>query len=285
MAFKAYYQLTKPGIIYANLMTAVAGFIFGSYYGFNAIRLTGLVFGLGLIIASGCVINNVLDRKIDSKMKRTAKRATVTNEISVRSALIFAAILGVGGILLQAFLTNLVSLAVSLIGLVFYVAIYGYAKRKTPYGTLVGSISGAIPPVSGYAASRGFLDIGAIALFVILVCWQMVHFFGIALYRQKEYEKAGIPIWPAVKGLASTKIQIKGFLVLFFIASLSLFFLGYTNYIYLGIVILTCIYWIFTVLSTETKMDQAKWGRKVFLSSLSVLIITSIAISIGPYIP
>src|SRR5476649_1640735 len=128
MAFKRYYQLAKPGIVYGNLMTVAAGFLLASKWHVKFGLLAATLIGMGLVMASACVFNNYIDREIDKKMARTKKRALVTKVISGRKALIYASALGVVGFLTLGLGSTWLVFSLALGALVFYVVIYGYAK-------------------------------------------------------------------------------------------------------------------------------------------------------------
>jgi len=281
---KAYYNLAKPGIVYGNLFTATAGYLFASHFH----HLTGLIWmliGSALVVGGSCAINNVIDRDIDSKMERTKKRATVTGYISTNNARNFGLILISLGCIILAVFNNLTTMYVALLGIFFYVIIYGVAKRRTPYSTMIGSVSGAIPPVIGYTAFSSSVDQGAMLLFFILVCWQMSHFYGIALFRKKEYKAAGIMLWPIVKGDWSTQLQAMVFIALFTIFTLTVFIFGYTGFIYLVVMMIAGLGWLWYSISNANKLNASEWGRKIFVSSLFVLVITCVALSLGPVLP
>jgi len=158
---KTYYYLTKPGIIRGNAVTAAAGFLLAAGLHPDLGLFLATLVGLSLIVASACVLNNCLDRRIDAAMARTQRRALVRGLVSTRAAIIYATILGLTGAALLAAFTNLLTLGLALFGLFAYVVLYGIAKRRTVHGTVVGSISGAVPPVVGYTAVTGSLDHGA----------------------------------------------------------------------------------------------------------------------------
>src|SRR5579872_5387571 len=170
--FKSYYHLAKPGIIYGNLLSVVAGFFLASKNHPNFGLLIALILGVSFIIGSGCVFNNCIDRDIDKKMMRTQKRSIPTGEIRVRNAIIYASILGFLGFFLLLRYTNVLTAVLGFIGYFFYIVVYGYAKRHTVYSTIIGSISGAMPIVAGYTAVTNRIDTGAILLFLILAFWQ-----------------------------------------------------------------------------------------------------------------
>jgi heme o synthase len=282
---KKYYNLAKPGIIYGNLLTAAAGFFFASHWHNSYGLFIAMLAGTALIIGSGCVVNNVIDRDIDKKMERTKKRATVTGQIPLKSALIYALVIGILGCLILAIFINTLSLIVALFGFVIYVIFYGYAKRKTVYGTLVGSLAGAVPPLIGYVAFTNYIDQAGILLVFILICWQLTHFYAISLYRKKDYAAAGIPVWSVVKGDWSTELQAVGFIALFTVFSLSMFFFGYTGFVYLIVTFLLGIIWLWYSVLNVGKLNPSAWGRNVFISSLYVILIISVALAVGPILP
>lgn len=154
-----------------------------------------MMLGLALVIGSACVFNNYYDRDIDKKMLRTSTRGIASGKISGRSALLYAAILGVLGMYILYFYTTEFAYAAALAGFVVYVFAYTPLKHKTPYALFVGAIAGATPPVVGYAAATGTINTAALWLFIFLFLWQLPHFLGIAAYRYEEYAAAGVPLF------------------------------------------------------------------------------------------
>lgn len=276
---KTYYMLTKPGIILGNLITTAAGFILASRGHFEIRLFLITLLGLAFVIASGCVLNNYLDRKADAKMKRTKNRAFVKKLISPKNAIFFAAFLGCFGVFILGFFTNLLAMSISIFGFVFYVVVYGIMKYKSIHGTLVGSIAGAVPPVIGYTAVSGHLDLGAILLFMIIVLWQMPHFFAIAIYRLDDYAAASIPVLPTRKGIKTTKWHMLFYLIAFILVSTFLTIFGYTGLIYLTTISLLGLIWLFLCLQGFKTKKNALWARKMFLFSLVVITIQCIAMS------
>jgi protoheme IX farnesyltransferase len=282
---KAYYALTKPGIIYGNLLTAAAGFLLASRHHVDLWLLLATLAGTSLVIASGCVFNNYIDRDIDKKMARTKKRALVLKTIPAPGALLFAAIIGTAGFLILQVYTNALVVAIGLLGFIDYVILYGYAKRRSVYGTLVGSISGATPVLAGYCAARGHFDGGAAIVFLILATWQMPHFYAIAMYRYEDYKAAGIPVLPVVKGMQAAKTQILAYIIVFIIANSLLTICGYTGYIYLVVMVLLGLVWLGKGLRSFKDNNDSLWGRKMFLFSLIVILSTSAMLSVGARLP
>lgn len=276
---KQYYYLTKPGIVYSNTLTAVAGYIFGSSWHVRPGPIIGLTFGTGLIIASACAFNNYIDRGIDSKMARTSRRAMVTGSIGARNALAYASILGLAGLLLLL-LTNTLTVLLGVAAFISYVVIYGYAKRKSTHGTLVGTVPGAASLIAGYTASGGRLDFTALLLFIIMVVWQMAHFYAIAIFRLKDYEAAGIPVWPAVHGVSSTKKYIVTYIVGFMLAGIALGLERRMNYLFSATMLILGGYWL-AALYKGRGLDQERWAKKAFGVSIVTLLIFTFLLPIS----
>ncbi len=281
---KAYYTLTKPGIIRGNVMTAIAGFLFASQGNINTLLLITTLVGVTLIIASGCVFNNYIDRDIDSKMERTKKRALVTGVIRPIPALVFASLLGMLGLTVLIVYTNQLTALIGILAFVSYVVVYGYAKRASVHGTLVGSIPGALSLVAGYTAVTAQLDVTALLLFLIMALWQMPHFYAIAIYRIKDYRAAGLPVLSIKSGIAATKKQILIYIVAFGFASALLYIYSYAGFVYLFVMLAMSIYWFWYALKGFKANDVNRWAKGVFGISLLTLLIFSVLISINNFL-
>lgn len=192
---RAYYQLTKPGIIYGNLLPLIAAFVFASHWQFSAVLIFATIGGMSFVIASACVFNNYLDRAIDAKMQRTKDRALASGSVSPTHALLYATLLGISGFLLLYHFVNPLSSYLALTGFIVYVCLYTPLKPKTPWALFVGAVAGAIPPVVGYTAISNTLNPIAFWLFLFLFVWQIPHFLAIAVYRYDEYKSAGVPLF------------------------------------------------------------------------------------------
>lgn len=277
---KTYYLLTKPGIIMGNLITTVAGFALASKGQIDLWLFLATLIGLGGIIASACVFNNYIDRETDKKMARTKNRALVKGTVSIQSALLFAIALGLTGVAILAIYTNLLAVLVALVGFFIYVVLYSLWKYRSNYATLVGSISGAIPPVVGYCAVSNRFDMGAALLFIILVLWQMPHFFSIAMYRLNDYANAAIPVLPVLKGNYVTKVHTLLYIIAFAIATLLLIAFGYTGYAYLISALILSGAWLWlSIKGFKAKNDQV-WARQMFRLSLVIITILCIMLSV-----
>ncbi len=278
---KKFFSVTKPGIIFGNVITVAGGFCLGSQGEVHFGLFIATLLGISLIIASGCVYNNFIDRDIDSVMERTKNRVLVKGLISGPVALIYATILGVLGTLLLYWQTNVLTVMVALAGLFVYVVVYSlWFKRNSIYGTIIGSISGAIPPVVGYCAVTNRFDLGAIILFLILSLWQMPHSFAIAIFRLKDYSAASIAILPVKKGIQVTKINMLAYTIVFVLATLSLTIFGYTGWTYFVVIGIAGIMWIRLAIKGFSVEDDRKWARKMFFYSIIIIMLLSIMMSV-----
>ena len=248
-------------------------------------HLVSVLIGTALVIASACVFNNYIDRCIDAKMDRTKRRALVSGRISTISALSYASLLGIVGLAVLVSGTNWLTVGLGLLAFFVYVVVYGIAKRRTVHSTVIGSIAGAIPPVAGYTAMSNRLDGGAVLLFLILVCWQMPHFYAIAMYRYKDYKAAGLPILTVKKGMRAAKLQILFYVVAFGISASLLTIFGYTGYIYLLVILGLSLNWLRLGLAGLKTKDDEKWARKMFFYSLIVTLSLSFMLAVGGLLP
>lgn len=273
-----YYLLTKPGIIMGNLITVAAGFVLASNGLINFWLFFATLIGLAFVIASACVFNNYIDRQLDKKMERTKNRALVKGLISHRNALIFAVLLALLGNAILYTYTNILTLLIANIGFFIYVLLYSIWKSRTIYGTAIGSISGAVPPVVGYCAVSNQFDVGAIILFSIMILWQMPHFFSIAMYRLNDYASAAIPVLPVKKGMHRTKLHMVIYIIGFIGATILLTLFHYTGYIYLSIATLLGLSWLWLCLKGFKSSNDTVWARQMF--RLSLIVITVLCITI-----
>lgn len=271
-----YYLLTKPGIILGNLATVAAGFLLASkgLKFSDAWLFLATLCGLALIMASACVFNNYIDRKTDKKMQRTKNRALAIGLISSRKAIIFAILLGLTGSMILLVYTNILTLVVAGTGFFVYVVLYSLWKCRTIYGTAIGSIAGAVPPVVGYCAVSNRFDLGALILFAMMVLWQMPHFFSIAILHYDDYARAQIPVLPVKKGLFRTKIHMLLYILAFIMTAGMLTLFNYTGYVYLLVTLLVGFSWLALCMKGFISTDDRLWSRAMF--RLSLLLISAI---------
>ncbi|CDG16567.1 MULTISPECIES: heme o synthase [Xenorhabdus] len=278
---KQYLQVTKPGIIFGNLISAIGGFLLASRGVIDYPLFFATMVGVSLVVASGCVFNNYIDRDIDRIMERTKERVLVKGLIDPKISLIYASVLGIAGIVLLYVAANALAMQLALIGFIIYVGVYSlYMKRKSVYGTLVGSLSGAAPPVIGYCAVAGHFDTGALILLLIFSLWQMPHSYAIAIFRFKDYQAANIPVLPVIKGISVAKNHITLYILAFMIATLMLAISGYAGYKYLIVATAVSIWWLGMALSGYKTSNDRIWARKLFLFSIVAIMSLSVMMSV-----
>lgn len=282
----AYYQLTKPGVLYGNVLTGAAGFFLAAAGNYDWWLFVAVILGMTLVVASACVINNYLDRDIDSVMQRTKSRPSVTGDVKPTHILVYGIILGLLGFITLWLWTNTLTVIIGVIGFVTYVWLYGaWSKRQSIHGTLVGSISGAMPIAGGYAAASGTVDAGLIIVFLILFFWQFPEFYSIAIYRRKEYAAAHVPVMPVIKGVRSTIVQIYLYTVLYVISTLLLTIYGYTGFTYFVVMAVAGGYWVWLAGKGLGAREPEKWARKMFRFSMITILLLCVMLSVGPLLP
>lgn len=283
---RSYIQLIKPGITLSNTIAAAAGFFLASSsVGFLPGTMIGVLGGVAFVIASACIVNNMIDRRRDGKMRRTKGRELVVGHISIFRASLFALFLGIIGFTFLAIGTNVLTLTLGVVAYLWYIVIYGIAKRTTPLSTIIGGVCGALPPVAGYTAVTNQLDGTAWTLFALLMIWQLAHFYAIALFRKSDYEQAGIPVWSVRYGTASTKAQLLFWVAVFAFITPLLTVFGATGLIYAVVMLGLSAYWVYVGVRYYRKLDDERWARKMFGVSLIVLLALCLFIALGGYLP
>ena len=282
--FKQYLQVTKPGIIFGNLISVIGGFLLASKGSIDYPLFIATLLGVSLVVASGCVFNNYIDRDIDRIMERTKNRPLVKGLIDPKVSLIYATALGIAGMVLLLVAANALAMLLALIGFIVYVGVYSlYMKRKSVYGTLIGSLSGAAPPVIGYCAVTNEFDAGALILLLIFSLWQMPHSYAIAIFRFKDYKAANIPVLPVIKGISVAKTHIFLYILAFMVATLMLAISGYAGYKYLVVGAAVSLWWLGMAISGfKTENDDRVWARKLFIFSIVAITSLSVMMSVDP---
>lgn len=276
-------QVIKPGIVFGNAITVLGGYFLAAKGNPDWLVLLQVLVGTLTVIASGCVINNIIDRDIDSRMQRTCDRVLVTGELSITNAILYAALLlGIGVVCLAA--TTPLALYSALFGYVVYVGFYSlYFKRQSVWGTFIGSFSGAIPPVIGYAALTPAIDGVYWVLFAMFAIWQMPHAYAIAVFRKKDYSAASIPVLPVKHSFRTTQWHITISIALFLVVGSLLTALNTTGYWYLGVHLLLSGYWLVIAMKPikvtsgqDQVQQQIKWAYKIF--GLSIIIMMALCL-------
>lgn len=276
VSFKELQQIIKMGLVQGNLIPAFAGawlaIVMTNHSFLSSIpQILLMLIGSTLIMGGACALNNYYDQDIDRIMPSKQNRPTVNDRISDKNLLILSfGMMLVGEACL--FLLNVPSGVLGLIGIVGYVSYYSiWSKRHTTWNTVVGSFPGAVPPLIGWVAIDGNISLIAIVLFLVVFCWQPIHFYALAIKRSDEYSLANIPMLPSVKGFKRTRISMFIWLVFllplpFLLSSLGTTFVVLATLLNLG--------WLYVGLTSFKKAtDQTKWATKMFIYSLNYLVV------------
>jgi protoheme IX farnesyltransferase len=278
--------LTKPRIISLLLVTTVLPmFITG-----QGMPSFGLVFWVivgGYLMAGGAnAINRWFDRDLDDKMSRTRLRPIPSGRLTPGFVLAFGCLLGAAAFAIFYFLANPLSAWLALSGLLFYVLVYTiWLKRSSPQNIVIGGAAGAFPPLVGWTAVTGSLDLTAIYLFAIIFYWTPPHFWALALIKQGEYAKAGVPMMPVVRGERYTKIQMLGYTVMLVPLTLLPWMSGRLGTLYAIVAFLlgARLLWYCVRLLRETTVTPTAWG--MYKYSLLYLFLLFGAMGVDRAIP
>jgi protoheme IX farnesyltransferase len=275
-----YLTLTKPSIVLLLLITAAGG-MFLAAQGVPSLMLMALVGVGGALGAGGAnAINHYLDRDIDEVMLRTRQRPVPSNRIAPRKALGFGILLNLIGFLVLGTWINLLAATLTLVAALFYIFVYtSWLKRATPQNIVIGGAAGAVPPLVGWAAVTGGLDLPALYLFAIIFFWTPPHFWALSLLLQKDYQRAGIPMLPVVSSREYTVLNI--FLYSILLSALTLAFVIFpaVGWVYFGSASLLSA--IFLWLAWRLLRDSAaRRARKLYLYSLLYLALLFVAVMV-----
>ncbi|MFX4303323.1 heme o synthase [Alicyclobacillus tolerans] len=270
---QAYIATTKPKIQIMLLFTAATAMIV-AHHGFPRWSLFINTL-LGLVLATGgsASINMWFDRDIDAVMQRTSKRPIPLGRVPAHHVLILGLLLIAGSFVYLNLAVNPLTAGLALGGAFYYAVIYTmWLKRRTPQNIVIGGGAGAFPPLVGWAGVTGHLGLAAIIMFAIIFLWTPPHFWALALYKNEDYTKAGIPMMPVVKGARKTKIQSVVYAVLLIIASVLLAWTGQVGLVYAAVAGVVGIIFLGFVLRSYFEPDASMvWAKRTFLCSLIYL--------------
>ncbi|MBS4207755.1 heme o synthase [Bacillus sp. FJAT-50079] len=273
--WKEYSALFKMGIVNSNAITTFTGlwlaFILTNKHFLQSLDIVVFtMLGSSLVIAGSCALNNYIDRDIDPIMERTKERPTVTGKLSGSKVLTIGLTFVLIG-LVMLFMMNMTTGIIGFIGAFTYVVLYSmWSKRLYVSNTVLGSVSGAVPPLIGWAAVDPSLPPMAWMLFLLMFIWQPPHFYALAMRRVEEYRAAGIPMLPVVKGFSVTKVHILVWVAMllpipFFMTSLGIPFVIIATILNIG--------WLVVGFLGYRKKDDIKWATRMFVYSLNYLTI------------
>lgn len=266
-----YFILTKPGIVSLVLISTLTGLCLGSR-GLPDLWLSiWVMIGVGIVTAGSAILNNYIDRDIDAIMERTRQRALAVETLSPGSTILTGIMFVLSGVVLMEITVNWIATFLTASAAFGYVVIYTLIlKRRTSFANQIGGMAGALPPVIGYVAVTGQIDIYVLMLFAILAVWQQPHALSIALKYKDEYAKVCVPVVPVAKGVQSTKIRIAVYTIVLFLLTLIPFFIHMAGIVYLGMAIVLGLYYIYLAFRFHISTKD----HDMFLFFFSIIYIT-----------
>lgn len=268
-------SLFKGLVLVLNVMPVVIGFwlavyitggTFSQYLDTFFLTIVGSTF----LMAGALALNNWYEVDLDRAMKRTVNRPTVTGNIPLHTVLTIGISLSIIGLILLLF-TTWETAIYGFIGWFTYVVLYTFwSKRKYTLNTVIGSVSGAVTPLIGWAAIESSFHIVPIILFIIIFIWQVPHTFAIAIKRYDEYKAAKVPMLPVVYGFEFTKRQI--FIYILCLLPLP-YFLAMLGTTFMVVATILNVGWLFLAIRGFFMKDVQKWARHIFIYSLNYLTI------------
>lgn len=280
-----YYALCKPKVILVMLVTSWVGMVLASQMSTHWHVYCIATLGIALLGAAAAVINHLVDRHIDAKMKRTLYRPIASGKIKPIHAGIFAGFLGMSGLLLLFFYVNPLTAYLTFSTLIGYAVLYTvFLKRATPQNIVIGGIAGATPPLLGWVAVANEIHAYALLLSLIIFIWTPPHFWALAIYRQQDYAHANIPMLPVTHGIRFTKLCIVLYTVLLCAVSLLPFAVGMSGILYAALAMtLNSIFLIYVLVLFKTK--STSFSLKTFSFSILYLVLLFIVLLLDHCVP
>ncbi|WP_058308359.1 heme o synthase [Gracilibacillus massiliensis] len=266
--------LFKRFVLIANVLPAIFGFLIAvKYYNVSFmdvwLQLLLLLFGSGMLVAGALTLNNWLEADVDKLMERTKQRPTVTGTISLRAVLILGIVLSIIG----QFILFMINIEVALYGFIgwyTYVVVYTvWTKRRVTWNTHIGSLSGAVTPLMGWAVFDTALHPIPLSLFAVMFLWQMPHTYAIAIRKYDDYARAGLKMLPVVKGYQVTICRTNIYIALLLFIPL---FLENFHPLFYGVFTVINIGWLIIGLSGFKHNSIVNWANKLFVNSLVYLL-------------
>jgi len=271
--WRDFLALTKPRVMTLVVFTALCGLLAAPVHinpvlGFTAILCTAV--GAG---ASGA-LNMWYEADLDANMKRTRGRPLPAGRMDRQSALHFGVALAVGSVVLMGLAVNVLAAAILAVSILFYVLVYTvWLKRRTPQNIVIGGAAGAFPPLIGWAAATGRIDLLPVLLFLLIFLWTPPHFWALSLFVRTDYAAAGVPMLPVVAGIRTTRLQVFLYTLPMAAAAILPWPLGLTGAIYGGTATLFTLW--FAILAARVAIngesDQALMKPERALFKFSIL--------------
>jgi protoheme IX farnesyltransferase len=282
-----FLQLCKPRVNALIVFTAIIGMMLAVPAGLPwdiPLMLTATL-GIGLVAGAAAAFNCLVEQRIDAHMARTRARPTVAGTITSLQILLLAGLVGGAGLYLLFRFVNVLTLWLTLATFVGYAVIYTVIlKPATPQNIVIGGASGAMPPVLGWAAVTGEVTPFAMMLFLIIFAWTPPHFWALALYRRKEYARAGVPMLPVTHGEAFTRLHLLLYTLLLVAATLLPFAAGFSGWIYLSCVAALDLGFLTLAVRLYRRYSDAL-ARRTFSYSILYLGLLFAALLLDHYAP
>jgi heme o synthase len=276
-----FLTLMKPRVMMLAVFTALVG-LASAPRGLDTLHTFFAVLAITAGAGAAGVLNMWYDADIDALMTRTAMRPIPRGKVSQVEAFVFGLLLAVSAVLLLALATNLTAAALLSGVILFYVVVYtAWLKRATRQNIVIGGAAGALPPVIGWAAASGGIDLEPLALFLIIFLWTPPHFWALALNRADEYARAGVPMLPVVAGRAATTRQILIYSGLLVLASELPWVLGFGGTIYGAIAAICGVLFLLLALQLHRSIGtDRRTAHRLFVFSISYLFVLFAALLI-----
>ena len=283
LRLQQFFALTKPRVVSLIVFTAVIGMFLATP---GMVPLQAFVFGtigIALVAGAAAAINCLVEQKIDAIMARTRARPLPMGQVNSVETLAFAGVVGGAGLAMLYALVNPLTMWLTLATFVGYAIIYTVIlKPLTPQNIVIGGASGAMPPVLGWAAVTGEISSDALLLFLIIFAWTPPHFWALALYRTREYAKAGVPMLPVTHGDRFTRLHVLLYTVILFAVSVLPFGTRMSGVIYLvSALVLGGVFLYYAALVYFRYSDQV--ARTTFRYSILYLSLLFAALLIDHY--
>lgn len=280
-----YYELCKPRVVMLLVFTAVIGMFLATPGMVPWEPLVWGTLGIGLAASSAAAINQVVDQKIDTAMRRTEDRPLPKGNVTNTQAMIFAFIIGAIAMAILTFLVNGLTAWLTFLSLIGYAVIYTmFLKHATPQNIVIGGAAGAAPPVLGWTAVTGTIDPNSLWLFLIIFAWTPPHFWALAIHRKDEYAKVDVPMLPVTHGVEYTRRQVLLYTIIMCAVTLMPFAVRMSGVVYLvGAIILNAIFLYYAI-----KMQSGKdpsIPMKTFGYSIIYLMLLFALLLIDHYLP
>lgn len=279
-----YMALTKPRVVQLIVFCAVIGMLMAEPRWPNLRLALPAAIGIWLVASAAAAFNCLVEQQIDRKMARTAWRPTAKGELSNTQALVFSAMLGIGGSALLYLAVNPLTMWLTFATFVGYAVIYTVVlKPLTPQNIVIGGASGAMPPVLGWAAMRGDVGPEALVMCLIIFLWTPPHFWALALYRVEDYRRSGLPMLPVTHGSDFTRLNVLLYTFVLFAGTLLPFIIGMSSWLYLAVAVVLG-FWFIALAFALWRNYSDELARKTFRFSILHLSLLFAALLLDHYL-